>query len=320
MGGKEQTKLFLTAEECAGSIAAVGHSLGGAKASLLAACVNSNNGWLAEQIFSSSREEQITGECARVCHHDQYGGLCKKTHTNPLRRKAGTYKVIRRVSDSGCCSFGWSGCIKCCKVEEYSDTSSWRELQLFTFAAPAITTSQLMNGRRHDKCFRGVRYFNYDDRNHFDLVTTIATASFRHPNVKAVELSSKGSDVWKKEFPCASGETGGAPSTWLGALYRMTTDSFTYGGATVYRLAWTLAKYHRMREYIDRVRRALFPGGHSGVKASTACYEVCHHDQCLGTWTNPIPKGLSFRKNISRISESGCCLAGMDACDWCCSG
>jgi len=43
---------------------------------------------------------------------------------------------------------------------------------------------------------------------------------------------------------------------------------------------------------------------------------VCHKDQCKGTRTNPIPRGEQW-VFLRQASETGCCLWGGGACDWC---
>ena len=156
-GGKEQTKTLITSTKCEDSISVVGHSLGGAKAALLAACVNSNNGWLGHQLFPEAYQDQITGDCHKVCHHDRHGGACKWTRTNPLHRGK-TYKDMGKVSHRGCCSFAMDACVRCCKVEHHHPPA-WKEMNLYTFAAPAVSEPRLTNMRRGNRCFQGARYF-----------------------------------------------------------------------------------------------------------------------------------------------------------------
>lgn len=83
-GGKRQVKK-LARMSCPKGIIAVGHSLGGAKAALFAACANSNNGWLESEIFGAGTRAQRLGVCRKVCSWDQ----CARTATNGLQSLRG---------------------------------------------------------------------------------------------------------------------------------------------------------------------------------------------------------------------------------------
>lgn len=297
-GGKKQTKRLITSDACKDSISVVGHSLGGAKAALLAACVNNNNGWLGHQLFPEKYREEITGDCHKVCHHDRHGGTCRWTHTNPLHGGK-TYKDMGKVSHRGCCFAAMDACIRCCKVEHHHPPQ-WKEANLYTFAAPAVSAPRLTNMRRGDRCFQGARYFNYDDVNHHDEVTTIATALLlRHPKMEGVQLSESGGHSYRVVLNCKDDATEGAPSTWLGAAWKATLGS----AAVVYRMVQT-AKYHLMTTYIERIESA----------EEDECREVCHKDACSWTPTNPIPWGsATWKRTTSRTTEKGCCMFAADA-------
>ena len=69
-------------------------------------------------------------------------------------------------------------------------------MNLYTFAAPAISEPRLTNMRRGNRCFQGARFFNYDDMDHHDEITSIATAlALRHPKMEAVQLSESSAGV-----------------------------------------------------------------------------------------------------------------------------
>ena len=312
LGGKAQVKELITSKNCKDAINTVGHSLGGAKAALLAACANSKNGWLERQFFKDKDLEEVTGDCVKVCGYDTENGKCKKTPTNPIGRRAGTFKNVRKVSDRGCCAGWWGSCISCCKIRPTKP--SWPEVKVYTFGAPAIANHQLQNNRRGDHCFQGARFFNYDDFQHHDIVPSIATAfAHRHPKMQAFELSGKrfgkiGTSLGPTRFQikCSDDWSASAPSSWLRAATKIVMGP----AAALYRVGTAASFYHAMTTYVDRVEKS---------KKTSSCAAVCYVDNCEGTRTNPIPKGEKWRKIIPEAQPVGCCGLMRGACDRCCT-
>ena len=142
--------------------------------------------------------------------------------------------------------------------------------------------------------------------NHHDEVTTIATAlALRHPKMEAVQLSESSGHSYRVVLECKDDKTAGAPSTWLGAAWKAVLGA----GGVLYRMGHTIAKYHKMATYIERIESE--EGDH--------CKDVCHKDGCSGTFTNPIPRGITWKRRASRTTEKGCCSFAADACDLCCT-
>jgi len=51
--------------------------------------------------------------------------------------------------------------------------------------------------------------------------------------------------------------------------------------------------------------------------ADAACNNVCTKDNCLGTWSNPIPSGQQWYRK-QQAYTGGCCLFWAGDCDMCC--
>eukprot|EP00438_Fugacium_kawagutii_P026695 Skav219953 [mRNA] locus=scaffold2879:203030:226979:+ [translate_table: standard] len=281
-GGKEQVKTLLTNRHCKDKAITTGHSLGGAKASLLAACANSDNGWLEGRLFGRATS-RTTKDCHRVCHVDQDNGYCTATWTNPLRDRPGRFKNKGTASHSGCCAFGMGRCIHCCKEETVHH--QWKEMYVYTFGAPAITVSQLTNAKHRDRCFRGRRFFNYDNPLNYDAVTSIATATrLKHPKMPASQLTMGQGLVWTNSISCNNDWGASAPASWLRAMLKPVTWLANIAATTL---------YHKMRMYKERIQASKLE----------ECHGVCYVDSCKGTATNPIPWGATWKKELSRMTE-----------------
>jgi endonuclease/exonuclease/phosphatase family metal-dependent hydrolase len=56
-----------------------------------------------------------------------------------------------------------------------------------------------------------------------------------------------------------------------------------------------------------------------GQQLSENCEHVCNKDKCMGTYTNPIPKGEQWDVKKESATSTGCCgITGSGSCDICC--
>ncbi len=188
---------------CKSGTVVVGHSLGGAKAALFAACNN-------RQV--RSRSARAPGHCKTVCKRDN----CAATSTNPIPTNT-PYKwaPVRTKSQRGCCQFWQGACDECCPYTHVK--YGGYIIGLYTFGAPAVSWGkQIENLKRADRAFPGARFYIYHDIMYYDSVPNMLThLHFVHPKMNAIKLGAEGEAAAKKVWSFRDPFSRKAPNVFL---------------------------------------------------------------------------------------------------------
>jgi len=234
---------------CKSGTLVVGHSLGGVKAVLFAACNN-------RQV--RTRRQRVQKRCKRVCKRDN----CLPTGTNPIATNTPyIWAPVRTMSQSGCCAFWAGACDACCP---YRDVNyGGYVIGVYTFGAPAVSLGrQVENRKRADRSFPGARFYIYEDDFTYDTFPNILThLHYFHPKMNAIKLGAENEAAAMKVWSFRESFSRKAPNVILPQALLKATARLTEGSVQLVasKLAGTKFQIaHSMSSYIKRLEALQF--------------------------------------------------------------